>query len=292
MRIDLHTHSDVSDGTLTPTELVRAAAESGIDVLGLTDHDTAAGWAAAEAAALEAGVTLVRGLEISTRHAGRPVHLLGYLVDPTYPPLVTALGMILDGRNSRVPAILERLRALGIAIDAADVRRVAPHARATGRPHIADALVDLGVVRHRDAAFRELLNPGRPAYVDRYAASLEEMIGLVVAAGGVAVLAHPWARADPVSLQRDGLAHLQSLGLTGVEVDHQDHAPGDRHRLRALARELGLVVTGASDFHGEGKTDHDLGCNTTSPEDLDALLAVAEAAGRASGRMTPQVVCP
>ncbi len=141
-------------------------------------------------------------------------------------------------------------------------------------------------------AFRELLNPGRPAYVDRYAASLEEMIGLVVAAGGVAVLAHPWARADPASLQRDGLAHLQSLGLAGVEVDHQDHAPGDRDRLRALVRELGLVVTGASDFHGEGKTDHDLGCNTTSPDDLDALLAVAEAAGRTSGRMTPQVVRP
>lgn len=292
MRIDLHTHSDVSDGTLTPAELVRAAAGSGIEVLGLTDHDTAAGWAAAEAEALATGVTLVRGMEISTRHAGRPVHLLGYLVDPTYPPLVAALGKILDGRNARVPAILERLRALGIAIDVADVRRVAPNARATGRPHIADALVDLGVVGHRDVAFRDLLNPGRPAYVERYAASLEEMVGLVVAAGGVAVVAHPWGRSDPASLQADGLARLQSLGLAGVEVDHQDHSPADRERLRAIARELGLVVTGASDFHGEGKIDHDLGCHTTSPEDLDALLTLAAESGRAAGRMTPQVVRP
>lgn len=292
MLIDLHTHSDVSDGTLTPAELVRAASAAGIDVLGLTDHDTAAGWGAAEDAALETGVTLVRGLEISTRYAGRGVHLLGYLVDPTYPPLVTALGRILDGRSSRVPAILERLRALGIVIDVDDVRRVAPHARATGRPHIADALVALGVVPSRERAFRELLNPGRPAYVDRYAAALEEMIPLVVEAGGVAVLAHPWGRHDPAALQDDGLAHLQSLGLSGVEVDHQDHAPQDRERLRAVARELGLVVTGASDFHGDGKVDHELGCHTTSVEDLDALLRLAEASARASGRMTPQVVRP
>ncbi|MFN8193633.1 MAG: PHP domain-containing protein [Nocardioidaceae bacterium] len=292
MRIDLHTHSDVSDGTLTPDALVRAAATAGIDVLGLTDHDTAAGWAEAEAAALETGVTLVRGLEISTRWAGRGVHLLAYLADPTHPPLVEALARILDGRSSRVPAILERLRGLGIDIDAADVRRVSAHARATGRPHIADALVDLGVVADRTTAFDRYLSPGRPAYVDRYAAPLEEMLALVTAAGGVAVLAHPWARHDPSALDSDGLETLRALGLAGVEVDHQDHAPATRERLRDVAGELGLLVTGASDFHGAGKTDHELGCNTTAPEELERLLDLAAATGRASGRMTPQVVRP
>lgn len=290
VRIDLHTHSDVSDGTLTPDALVREAAAAGIDVLGLTDHDTAAGWAAAEEAALETGVTLVRGMEVSTRYAGHGVHLLAYLADPTYPPLVTALARILDGRSSRVPAILERLRGLGIDIEADDVRRVSTHARATGRPHIADALVDLGVVPDRDAAFARYLSPGRPAYVDRYSAPLEELVALVVAAGGVAVLAHPWARHDPSALQAEGLEHLRSLGLSGVEVDHQDHLPETRDRLRAVAAELDLLVTGSSDFHGVGKIDHELGCNTTHPGELERLLDLAAAARRTSGRMAPDVV--
>ncbi|MFT3872738.1 MAG: PHP domain-containing protein [Nocardioides sp.] len=290
MRIDLHTHSDVSDGTMAPGEVVRAAAAAGLDVVGLTDHDTAAGWATAEAAALETGISLVRGLEISTRFGGRGVHLLGYLVDPTYPPLVEALGKILDGRSSRVPAILERLRGLGIDIDVADVRRVAPHARATGRPHIADALVEAGVVSDRAAAFRELLNPGRPAYVQRYAADLEDMIGLVTAAGGVAVIAHPWGRQDPSVLSEEGLARLRQVGLAGVEVDHQDHSPADRERLRAIARELELVATGSSDFHGTGKVNHELGCHTTEVEEFERLIALADAAAAASGRVTPHVV--
>lgn len=290
MRIDLHTHSTASDGTLSPGALVRAAAAAGLDVVALTDHDTAAGWAEAEAAALDTGIGLVRGLEVSTRHAGQGVHLLAYLVDPTYPPLVEALARILDGRNSRVPAILERLRAAGVDIDVHDVRRVSPRTTATGRPHVADALVALGVVADRDEAFTRFLAPGRPGYVERYAAPLTEMVELVVAAGGVPVLAHPWGRHDPEGLREPGLAALQQAGLAGLEVDHQDHPPAVREELRGIAANLGLLVTGASDHHGVGKADHELGCHTTAPDQLDALLDLARRTAALSGRMAPTVV--
>ena len=290
MRIDLHTHTRASDGTQTAQELVRAAKEAGLDVLGLTDHDTTEGWATAVRAAEEVGLTLVRGMEISTRHLGRGAHLLAYLPDPTYPPLVTHLRKILDGRSSRVPAMLERLRSIGIEVDIADVRRAAEGTAATGRPHVADALVALGVVRDRSTAFRRFLNPGRPAYVNRYAAPLVEMVRIVDEAGGVSVLAHPWGRHGADAMPERAIAELAGLGLAGLEVDHQDHAPDDRTRLRAIARELDLVVTGSSDHHGLGKHDHDLGCHTTAPEDYERLLALAEAASLRSGRTTPEVV--
>ena len=290
MRIDLHTHTRASDGTQTAEELVRAAAEQGIDVLGVTDHDTTDAWAAAARTAEEVGITLVRGMEISTRHRGRGAHLLAYLADPTYPPLVTHLRKILDGRSSRVPAMLERLRAVGVAVDIADVRRAVDGTAATGRPHVADALVALGVVPDRSTAFRRYLNPGRPAYVDRYAAPLVEMIRIVGEAGGVTVLAHPWGRHGPDCMPETAITELAGLGLAGLEVDHQDHTPADRERLRAIAQGLGLVVTGSSDHHGLGKHDHELGCNTTAPDQLERLLALAETASQLSGRSTPEVI--
>lgn len=167
MRIDLHTHSRVSDGTDSPAELVRAAAGAGLDVVGLTDHDTSAGWDEAARTADEVGITLVRGMEISTRHNDRGVHLLAYLLDPTYPPLVAALREILDGRKARVPKILSQLRKEGIDILEADVHRLAGDTAATGRPHVADVLVDKGKVVSRTEAFSQYLNPGRPGYVSR-----------------------------------------------------------------------------------------------------------------------------
>ena len=291
MRIDLHTHSDRSDGTMTPADLVRHAREEGIDVLGLTDHDTTEGWAEAAEAAEEAGLTLVRGIELSCVLQGSGVHLLAYLPDPEHRGLGDELVRILEGRNARLPATLERLRRIGIDIEADDVRRLAGDAAAMGRPHVADALVAKGVVRDRGEAFDRYLGPQGPAYVHRYAADLVTMIDTVAGAGGVSVIAHPWAkRHNHEALDEAGLAALKEAGLAGVEVDHQDHDAATRDRLRSVARNLDLLVTGSSDFHGEGKVDHDLGCNTTDPEEYARLLDLARAAERASGRRTPEVV--
>lgn len=290
MRIDLHTHSRASDGTDTPAGLVRAAADAGIDVLAITDHDTAAGWAEAAAAAAEVGVELVPGMEISARHRGRSVHLLAYLPDPTYAPLTEQLDQVLSGRESRVPVMIARLRALGIDITAEDVRRAADGTAATGRPHVADALVTLGVVRDRDEAFAAYLGWGKPAHVDRYAVPLVDALRVVAEAGGVTVIAHPWGRGGLGRPDDQTLGELQELGLAGIEVDHQDHDDRARARLRAIARDLGLVATGSSDYHGDGKNDHELGCNTTAPEEYARLLELAGEASRRSGRVTPAVV--
>ncbi len=292
MRIDLHTHSVASDGTQTPRELVTAGVAAGLDVMAITDHDTDAGWAEAEEAARDTGITLVRGMEISSRHDGKGVHLLAYLPDPSYQPLREALDLVLSGRISRLPRMLERLRATGIDIDADDVRKVAGGTSATGRPHVADALVQLGVVSDRTEAFTRYLNPGRPAHVDRYAAPLVDMIRIVGEAGGVTVIAHPWGRHGVERPAEAALAALAEVGLSGLEVDHQDHPSAVRERLRAIARNLGLVVTGSSDHHGLGKIDHALGCNTTSPEDYARLIELATEASVASGRTTPDVITP
>ena len=218
------------------------------------------------------------------------MHLLAYLPDPTYPPLVDELARILGGRDARVPVMLQKLQECGIDIDAADVRRVAGAATATGRPHVADALVELGAVRDREEAFARYLSAGRPAYVDRYATSLAEMVDIVAGAGGVAVVAHPWGRHERTTLDESALAELADRGLAGIEVDHQDHDEEARRDLRAIARNLGLVATGSSDHHGTGKVGHDLGCNTTDPDEFARLIELARASAARSGRAAPALV--
>lgn len=279
MPIDLHTHSSRSDGTATPAELVAEAAARGLDVVALTDHDTADGWDEASTAAQVHGLTLVRGIELSTRYDGRSVHLLAYLPDPAYPPLAAEMSRVRDGRESRLPVMLERLRGIGIDITEADVRASAADGAVIGRPHVADVLVDKGVVGHRNEAFETLLGPRGPGFVPRYATPLFDAVALVLAAGGVPVVAHPWGRNRVVTA--DVLAALRDHGLVGIEVDHQDHSPAERAELRRLAHDLDLVATGSSDFHGTGKRDHELGCNTTEPEALERLLAAAGASATA-----------
>jgi len=293
VRIDLHTHSNRSDGTTSPRALVRHAREVGIDVLALTDHDTTEGWEEAAAAASQEGLTLVRGIEVSCKLEGSAVHLLAYLPDPTYEPLAEELERILDGRNARLPATVAKLRALGIEIDEDDVRRVAGDAAGIGRPHVADALVEKGVVQDRGEAFDTYLGSRGPAYVKRYAAPLEEMVRMVASAGGVSVVAHPWGRRyTHQALDEARFAALKDDGLVGIEVDHQDHDEPTREELRSIARNLDLVVTGSSDYHGEGKVDHDLGCNTTDPDELERLVELARASAKAAGRTTPEVLLP
>lgn len=284
MLIDLHTHSRISDGTQAPAELVRAAAAAGLDVLGLTDHDITAGWDEAAEAAQAAGIALVRGIEISTRYRGSGVHLLAYLPDPANPTLVGELRRILEGRDDRVPAMLARLRELGIAgATEPALAEVTVNAGATGRPHVADLLVRLGVVTDRDQAFEEYLSQGRPAYVDRYAADLVRMIGVVTSAGGVPVIAHPWGRGSAEVLDEAAFAVLAEAGLFGIEVDHLDHDADQRARLREIAERIGLAVTGSSDHHGTGKVDHYLGVESTAPDQLERILARAAELGSPTG---------
>lgn len=290
MRIDLHTHSDRSDGTDDPHRLVANAAAAGLDVLAITDHDTVAGWADAAATADAVGIGLVPGLEISCARLGTGVHLLAYLPDPAHPPLHAELQRIRDGRLARLPATVDRLNQLGIDVTLAEVRAAAGPAEATGRPHVADVLVRKGVVGSRGEAFDRYLANGRPAYVHRYAADLTEMLGMVAAAGGVTVLAHPWGRRSRRVVTPDVIAELTRHGLTGIEVDHQDHDETARHGLRELSRDLGLVATGSSDYHGAGKADNSLGCNTTAPEQFERLIDTARAAATRAGRGTEPVL--
>lgn len=281
MRIDLHTHSTASDGTDSPSDVVRLAAAAGLDVLALTDHDSMAGWSEAAEAASRHDITVIPGMEISTKHCGAGVHLLGYLLDPRFPALADELARILRGREGRLTAMLEQLRLAGVSITEADVRTRVGTSPAIGRPHIADVMVEQGLVADRGEAFARWLNAGRPGHVVRYATPTAAMIRLVTAAGGVTVVAHPWGRGSRRVIDLETLAQFKEAGLTGVEVDHHDHTESDRVRLRAMATELDLVVTGSSDFHGRGKVDHELGCNLTS--EAQYLRLLAEAATNATG---------
>jgi predicted metal-dependent phosphoesterase TrpH len=217
------------------------------------------------------------------------VHLLAYGVDPDHRGLRAALHDVLAGRNERLPAIVSRLRALGVAVSEDDVRAVSGEAAALGRPHVADALVAAGAVADRTEAFDRYLSPGRPAYVRRRAAPLRAMLGLIAAAGGVGVLAHPWARGSRRVLTPDTVASLAADGLAGLEAWHRDHSADDAVQLQQLASDLGLVTTGSSDYHGTGKVNHELGCHTTAPAQLDALLERMASAAQLARDRDPAV---
>jgi 3',5'-nucleoside bisphosphate phosphatase len=264
MRIDLHTHSSVSDGTDAPAELVRKALAAGLDVVALTDHDTFDGLdeAVAEGERLELGV--VRGMELSCSRRGSSVHVLAYGADPTSPRLAAEMARVRDGRLGRLAGVLRKLAALGVPVSEAEVMAQVGNSPSVGRPHIADALIAAGHVRDRQQAFDRFLADGGPAHVHRYTIEVDRGIDLVHEAGGLAVIAHPWGRGRERLLPPNVLQDLvRDHGLDGIEVDHQDHDSDARRRLRALAESLGLLATGSSDYHGTGKLDHDLGCNTT-----------------------------
>lgn len=266
MRIDLHTHSAVSDGTETPAQLVRSAAEAGLDVVALTDHDTFAGLGEAVSEGERVGVEVVRGMELSCSRTHQSVHLLAYGADPQSPGLAGELERVRDGRVGRLTPVLDKLRNLGLPLTEADVMAQVGDSPSIGRPHIADAMIAAGYIRDRTEAFDRYLYDGGPAHVRRYAIEVGHGIDLVHGAGGVAVIAHPWGRGRERLLPPEYLAELVAEhDLDGIEVDHQDHDLDARRRLRDLADRLGVLGTGSSDYHGAGKVDHELGCNTTDP---------------------------
>ena len=282
MRIDLHTHSTVSDGTDPPDALVRNAVAAGLDVIALTDHDAFDGWDAAMATGHDHGLVVIGGVEISTTFNGAGVHLLAYLPDPTYQPLATELQRIRIHRIGRLALIIDRLAGIDVHITEQDVLAAASRASSLGRPHVADALVARGYVRDRGEAFTRWLAEGGPAYVPKYSPSTSDAIALVRGAGGAAVLAHPWGRSSRRVLTPTAVEELVEAGLAGLEVDHDDHDQADRAGLRALAAHLDLIVTGSSDHHGTGKLGHELGRNTTAPNQYDRLLERAEREAAAS----------
>ncbi|WIV52610.1 PHP domain-containing protein [Amycolatopsis nalaikhensis] len=265
MTIDLHTHSTASDGTTPPALLPRLAAEAGLTVFALTDHDTFAGLA--EASAAPSDIELIPGVEISCRLDDAEVHLLGYFVDPGHAPLAAELELIRSDRERRAVRMVERCRELGAPITLAQVRTIAGGAP-LGRPHVAAALVASGVTA--DAFTLDWIADGGRADVPKHVLSTVDAIGLVRAAGGAAVLAHPRSVKRRASVSDAQLAALAEAGLAGIETDHPEQPPEVRDRLRTVAADLNLLTTGSSDFHGDRKPVR-LGECTTSPEVLAAL---------------------
>jgi hypothetical protein len=279
MLIDLHTHSTASDGTDSPAELVVAARAAGLDVVALTDHDTTLGWAPA-AAALPEGLTLVRGLELSCRwnppdgSRSTELHLLGYLVDPAHPALAATLDRLRTSRLDRARRMTERMAAAGVPIRWERVAELAAGASA-GRPHIARALVEAGIVDSVDEAFATLLSSRSPYHEPKEDLDALTGVRLVLAAGGVPVFAHPLARMRGRVVGDDAIRAMVDAGLAGLEIDHPDHTEADREHLRAIAAELGLLVTGSSDYHGTNKRVRVGGGGNTASDQHEKLLSLA-----------------
>jgi 3',5'-nucleoside bisphosphate phosphatase len=270
--IDLHTHSTVSDGTESPTQLVRSAIAAGLGIVALTDHDSTAGWHEAFAAARGTGLRVVPGMELSTNHGPASVHVLAYLFDPMDARLVAETARIRDGRLHRAERIVERIaRDYDVSWEEVVAQS---DGGVLGRPHIADALVAKGIVANRSAAFQSILHWQGGYYEKYYAPSPLEGVRMIAAAGGVPVLAHPATHGRWRVLERDIVAELVDAGLAGLEVHHRDNTAEGRAWLLDLAREFDLIVTGSSDYHGEGKPNR-LAENTT---DADAFARILERA--------------
>jgi len=274
--IDLHTHTTCSDGTDSPRELVNKAIVQGIEVLGITDHDTTSGWQEATQS-LRGSLQLALGAEISClTNDGVSVHMLGLLFYPLHEEMQQVLEETRDGRLPRMRKMIEKMRAEGMDISIEDVEKAMPNGATMGRPHLADALVAKKIVKSRDEAFIDLLHNDSRFYVSHAAPTPVEAISLIRRAGGVAVIAHPFASHRGQILKAEDFVDLVSAGLNGIEVDHRDQNPDERAMLRVIALELDLVMTGSSDYHGTGKLNS-LAENHTSREQWQKLEAQADA---------------
>jgi len=279
MLIDLHTHTNASDGTDSPTQLIDKAINRGINILALTDHDTTRGWDEAKSALLnhpsQTEMKLVLGSEISCQDDnGISIHMLGLLFNPDYQPLFEVLERTRENRHSRMERIIARLNEAGIDITIDEVNAQRQGDATLGRPHLADALVARGHVASRDEAFAALLHNKSKFYINHYSPSPVETIKLIKAAGGVAIIAHPLASQRGRTISMDLFASLIAAGLDGIEVDHRDHSENEKSELLRFAIENELIVTGSSDYHGTGKLNQ-LAEYTTHPRQWEALEAKA-----------------
>ena len=273
--IDLHTHTNNSDGTDSPRELVNKAISLGMSVLGVTDHDTTGGWQEA-IQTVRGNISLALGSEVSClTDDGISVHMLGLLFDGEHKEMQTMLEETRDGRLPRMRKMIEKMRAAGIEISMDDVEAARPPGATLGRPHLADALVNKGIIKSRDEAFQGMLNNDSVFYVSHAAPTPVEAIRMIAQAGGVSVIAHPFASLRGQILQASDFADLVAAGLHGIEVDHRDQNPDERAMLRNIANELGLVITGASDYHGSGKLNS-LGEFLTAPAQWEKLESLAD----------------
>ena len=270
MVIDLHTHTSYSDGTDTPAQLINKALAAGISIIGLTDHDSISGWQEATYA-LRTGISLVPGAEISCQTPdGISVHILGLLFDSNNSELMSTLEKTRENRHGRMEKIIARINEAGIDITMDDVLEQLSDGATLGRPHLADALVKKGIVASRDEAFTQMLHNNSKYYVSHYSPTPETAIKLIKAAGGVSVIAHPMASHRGRTISLDTFGSIIQAGLDGIEVDHRDHSPDEKSQLIKLANESNLVMTGASDYHGNGKLNT-LGEYTTRPEQWEKL---------------------
>jgi len=278
--IDLHTHTRFSDGTDSPTVLIAKALAAGITTLGITDHDTTAGWAEAKES-LPGGMELVLGSEISALTPdGVSVHIVALLFDPAAPALTSLFSHTQDSRNHRMKKMIEKLSTAGYAITWEEVMLELREEGTLGRPHLADAMIKKGYFLNRDEAFSQVLSNNSPYFVSHSAPTPAEIVKLVAAAGGVSIIAHPLASLRGRTLDLTSLAELIEAGLDGVEVDHRDHSDAERKVLREFLHqwrngsEKQVGVFGSSDYHGNGKLNL-LGENTTDPDEWEWLQEIA-----------------
>lgn len=271
MRLDLHVHSTASDGAMSATELVSTAMSRDLVALSITDHDSVDAIPEALSAARETNLLVIPGVELSTLHEGRDVHILGYFVDPHDPALLSVLATLRDARRVRARTIVSGLREAGFELTIEEVLLLAEDG-SVGRSHVARALVDRGHVPNVADAFSRFIGRGAPFYVAKPVKEPAEVVQTIISAGGVPVLAHPG-----VTEIDDALPDLIDAGLQGLEAYHAEHTPEMRQRYAALAAELDLLVTGGSDFHGPHAPGTALGSVELPEHVLPDLL---ERAGR------------
>ena len=274
--IDLHTHTTFSDGTDTPTQLINKALAAGITTIALTDHDSISGWQEATTA-LRPGICLVPGAEVSCQTLdGISVHILGLLFDSSKTELIDTLEKTRENRFGRMEKIIAKINEAGIEISMSEVLEQLSDGATLGRPHLADALIKKGVVASREEAFTQMLHNHSKYYVSHYSPTPEAVIKLIKDAGGVSVIAHPMASHRGRTISLDTFGSLIQAGLDGIEVDHRDHSAEEKTQLISLAKESKLVMTGASDYHGNGKLNL-LGEYTTEPAQWQKLEERANA---------------